>query len=58
VDNDVPINIKLMLRVGDTLVPLIFMTDRIHLVNIGSDERDTSKMKVNHWKLPGVSERM
>jgi len=29
-----------MLRVGDTQVPLIFMSDRTHLSNFAGDEKD------------------
>jgi len=31
------IEVKATLRLGDTLVPLIFMSDRIHLLNFAGD---------------------
>ena len=34
------INVKSMLRVGDTLVPLIFMSDGTHLPNFAGDKQE------------------
>jgi len=33
------INVKFNLRVGDTMVPLIFMSDRRHLLNFAGDKK-------------------
>ena len=37
-DNHILIDVKSTLRVGDTLVPLIFMSDGTHLSNFASDK--------------------
>jgi len=37
VDNHILINVKSTLRVGDTLVPLIIMSDGTHLSNFAGD---------------------
>jgi len=36
------INVKSTLRVGDTLVPMIFLSDRTHLSNVAGDENEWS----------------
>jgi hypothetical protein len=39
-DNNVLINVYTTLRVGDTLVPLIFMSDRTHLSNFAGHKTE------------------
>jgi hypothetical protein len=39
-DNNVLIEVKATPRLGDTLVPLIFMSDRTHLSNFASDKKE------------------
>jgi hypothetical protein len=39
-DNNVLINVYATLRVGDTLVPLLFMSDGTHLANFAGDKTE------------------
>jgi len=41
-DNNVLIEVKATLRRGDTVVPLIFMSDRTHLLNFAGDKKEWS----------------
>jgi hypothetical protein len=38
--DDVPTDIQSMLRVGETLVPMIFMSDKTHLSNFAGDKKE------------------
>jgi hypothetical protein len=39
-DNDVLIELKATLRLGDRLVPLIIMSDRTHLLNLSGHKQE------------------
>jgi membrane-associated phospholipid phosphatase len=50
--------VKAMLRVGDTLVPLIFISDGIHLSNFADDKKEwpvymtIGNLSSKFWQMP------